>query len=1081
MTDPKRCPKCDASLLQDSPAGLCPKCLLQAGFESAPAAEPAAESGDVDSPTVKSPAPGTTGFESPSPDALAPLFPQLEILELLGKGGMGAVYKARQKGLDRFVAVKILPPEVGRDPAFAERFTREARAMAKLSHPHIVAIYDFGQTDGQFYFVMEYIEGANLRQVIQAKQLSPAEALAIVPQICDALQYAHDEGIVHRDIKPENILVDKKGRVKIADFGLSKLLHHDQPDVSLTGTHQVMGTLRYMAPEQMQGTKSVDHRADIYSLGVVFYELLTGQVPMGRFDPPSQKVELDVRLDEVVLRALAQEPDKRYQQASDVKTDVEAVRSNTGDGARSRTSFTKTSTKIDFTPSQNPDEFATRGPAIGLISAGLLMLGLHCGFFLYGVAEDPSPLDWPFLASLAGIPFGVFVLLGGIAMIRLRSHALAMFGATMALVPVGPIWLLSLPYGVYSVFVLRRSQVKEAFARVHAQRTQPEFGSVKPNRGFHSGSPQVHLRFTVDSSSEVARLANFHFSALGYQLIDERPDAWVFHRGNKWAGLWETDIRGIFTILSVRTAPAAKGKSWVSCDWSIRRLGSIITRGDRAVLEGEGRGLAALLHANMETDAGSSSAILIEPRLSRCALIGGIWLAASIIAFGFAWPAWQIVLRKYFDNPAEFQAIPQYKVALALLVALGAITAPFGPTILGGVAVAQIRRSNGMLYGLPLAFADMMFFPLLAVAAAISLGIGFATVAFWPTPTPGPDNPAVANIGVMHGAIPGSIVAFVVCYFVGRAVWRMVSPLSSNTAAKALPSAESDQDYARRNLTGPAVALMIAAVVNMLGSIAWAVMFLDDAQSPAGYFTALAIPAWDIVIGGFVLLGAAGGLLRGETSAIGDFAIACSLIIPPGLVIAIPAVILYWVRCEDPRIKRVFQATEAAPATETTQTWQEWWNCLPRSVLRVMHVSCTLVYSACVLAVFGYRGTGTTSPTDPTVPSRTFAIGQPSPWFEYYHHSAGMGSSIKLLTWSTLVAAVGLAALWAMRKLEQQERGKVHAMWWHYGLWTFLLVLAIAVGTFSGMMPARKIAIPKGLSPASTNQPTHHADEGGQR
>ncbi len=318
MSQVRLCPSCGAEVPVGSPADQCPKCLLKEGFRSDASAEHSLAS--------TAPSPAATGFEPPPIDDLAPLFPQLELLDLLGKGGMGAVYKARQRGLDRLVAVKILPPEVGRDPAFAERFTREARAMARLSHPHIVAIHDFGQTNGQFYFVMEYVDGANLRQVIRNRQLTPPEALAVVPQICDALQYAHDEGIVHRDIKPENILIDTRGRVKIADFGLSKLLCEDHPDVSLTGTHQVMGTLRYMAPEQLQGTKAVDHRADIYSLGVVFYELLTGQIPMGRFDPPSKKVQVDVRLDEVVLRALEQEPHKRYQHASEVKTDVEAVR-----------------------------------------------------------------------------------------------------------------------------------------------------------------------------------------------------------------------------------------------------------------------------------------------------------------------------------------------------------------------------------------------------------------------------------------------------------------------------------------------------------------------------------------------------------------------------------------------------------------------------------------------------------------------------------------------------------------------------------------------------------------------------------
>jgi hypothetical protein len=177
---------------------------------------------------------------------------------------------------------------------------------------------------------MEYVDGVNLRQAIQAGHMDPKQALAIVPQICDALQFAHDEGVVHRDIKPENILIDKRGRVKIADFGLAKLLGQEAADHSLTATQQVLGTLRYMSPEQLEGTKTVDHRADIYSLGVVFYELLTGELPIGRFAAPSKKVEIDVRLDEVVLRALEKEPEQRYQHASEVRTDIDKIASRPG-------------------------------------------------------------------------------------------------------------------------------------------------------------------------------------------------------------------------------------------------------------------------------------------------------------------------------------------------------------------------------------------------------------------------------------------------------------------------------------------------------------------------------------------------------------------------------------------------------------------------------------------------------------------------------------------------------------------------------------------------------------------------------
>lgn len=318
MTDTSRCPKCGAPLADDAPAGLCPKCLVEAGFETATPTEPPADG-------APGPRPGQQ-FDPPSVEAIRSLFPQLEVLELIGTGGMGAVYKARQPSLDRVVALKILPTEIGADPAFTQRFTREAQALARLSHPHIVTVYEFGQADGTYYIVMEYVDGASLRHTIETGTLEPEHALVLVPQICDALQYAHDEGIVHRDIKPENILLDRKGRAKIADFGLSKLTRDENhTEASLTGTHQVMGTLRYMAPEQMEGTRDVDHRADIYSLGVIFYEMLTGELPIGRFQTPSQKVAVDVRLDDVVLRALAKEPERRYQHASDVKTAVESI------------------------------------------------------------------------------------------------------------------------------------------------------------------------------------------------------------------------------------------------------------------------------------------------------------------------------------------------------------------------------------------------------------------------------------------------------------------------------------------------------------------------------------------------------------------------------------------------------------------------------------------------------------------------------------------------------------------------------------------------------------------------------------
>jgi len=309
------CPQCQAEVSADAPDGLCPECLLRHVIDGRPE-EP--ERG-----TARwSPSPG---FVPPAPAELARHFPQLEVLELLGQGGMGAVYKARQTKLDRLVAIKVLPPEVARDPAFAERFLREARSLARLNHPNIVTVYDFGDAGGLYHFTMEYVDGRNLRDLLQNGPLPAAQALEIVPQICDALQYAHDEGLIHRDIKPENVLLDRKGRVTIADFGLAKLVGLTPAYLTLTGTQEVMGTLLYMAPEQMKQARTVDHRADIYSLGVVLYEMLTGELPLGRFAPPSHKAAVGERLDQVVLRALAREPAERYQDARAFKQDVEAA------------------------------------------------------------------------------------------------------------------------------------------------------------------------------------------------------------------------------------------------------------------------------------------------------------------------------------------------------------------------------------------------------------------------------------------------------------------------------------------------------------------------------------------------------------------------------------------------------------------------------------------------------------------------------------------------------------------------------------------------------------------------------------
>jgi predicted Ser/Thr protein kinase len=261
----------------------------------------------------------------PSLEEVCAAFPALEVVERLGAGGMGVVFKARQRTLDRWVALKVLPRHLAGDPSFVERFQREARLLARLSHPGIVAVHDFGQAGPFCYLLLEYVDGVTLRQALRTERMTPAQALALVPPICEALQFAHDHGVLHRDIKPENILLDTAGRVKIADFGIAKLVGDPLGDITLTENGARLGTPHYMAPEQIEDPSRVDHRADVYSLGVVFYELLTGELPLGRFAAPSAKSALDARIDDIVLRALAKERELRQQSVGEVKTQVEDV------------------------------------------------------------------------------------------------------------------------------------------------------------------------------------------------------------------------------------------------------------------------------------------------------------------------------------------------------------------------------------------------------------------------------------------------------------------------------------------------------------------------------------------------------------------------------------------------------------------------------------------------------------------------------------------------------------------------------------------------------------------------------------
>jgi predicted Ser/Thr protein kinase len=308
--------------------GLDPKELLQIGLETI--ITPAGLGPDLDA-TVRIAAPqasspGHSQPELPLPEELTNLLPHgnYSVESFLGQGGMGAVYKGVQIRLKRPVAIKIMRRDVGRDHDFEQRFEREAQAMAKLNHPNIVSVIDFGEAGPDYlYIVMELIDGADMMDVIRGGQMTQEMALSLLPQICDALQFAHDHGIVHRDIKPSNIMLTRDGRIKMADFGLAK--HFDAESSFRTQTGTGMGTPDYAAPEQFDPSAQIDHRADIYALGVMIYQMITGQLPRGVWKAPSQRAAVEPEWDGIVSRAMQSDPSDRYQQASEVKTDVSSI------------------------------------------------------------------------------------------------------------------------------------------------------------------------------------------------------------------------------------------------------------------------------------------------------------------------------------------------------------------------------------------------------------------------------------------------------------------------------------------------------------------------------------------------------------------------------------------------------------------------------------------------------------------------------------------------------------------------------------------------------------------------------------
>lgn len=346
------------------------------------------------------------GFVAPDPADLAPLFPGYEIQCLIATGGMGAVYQAVQKSLDRAVALKILPRELSKDAAFCAGFEAEAKAMARLNHPNLIGVYDFGEVNGMLYIIMEYVPGKSVYHSAYGKSIAPKEVIRLVTGICKGLAHAHENGILHRDIKPSNILLDQNAEPKIGDFGLARPI-----DTKVVEGEEIFGTPHYTAPEVVNSPHSVDYRADIFSVGVLLHELLTGKLPAADSRPASVISHCDTRFDAIIRKATQPLAASRYSSAMEIANDLQAIITsaavgNTASRAKSGRNSPARAPAGNKGPARNPAAQAHRSsgharpfrpppankssgsPVIFLL---VLLVAAAAAYFLFIKAPPPQP------------------------------------------------------------------------------------------------------------------------------------------------------------------------------------------------------------------------------------------------------------------------------------------------------------------------------------------------------------------------------------------------------------------------------------------------------------------------------------------------------------------------------------------------------------------------------------------------------------------------------------------------------------------------------------------------------------------
>lgn len=331
-----------------------------------------------------------TGFTAPDPTHLADLFPGYEIVRLIACGGMGAVYEAMQIALDRTVAIKILPREFTNDESFRIGFQAEARAMARLNHPNLISVYDFGEVDGMLYIIMEYVPGFSLFEAANGQPILQEEVVPLVASICRGLAHAHDSRIIHRDIKPANILLNLNNEPKIGDFGLARPLENQ-----LQEGEEIFGTPGYTAPEVIDTPHSIDHRADIFSLGVLLHELLTGILPNADPRPTSAICHCDPRFDLVIRKATHESPTERYDSANEIAAEIERISTTAGPRVLQTAAHGGRAPRVmarKYTPTKKS------GSKGFLISALLIAVGIVGYFFLNAIdnsKEKQPPITTP--------------------------------------------------------------------------------------------------------------------------------------------------------------------------------------------------------------------------------------------------------------------------------------------------------------------------------------------------------------------------------------------------------------------------------------------------------------------------------------------------------------------------------------------------------------------------------------------------------------------------------------------------------------------------------------------------------------